>query len=65
MSIPVVQEVPDTSGQSDVGRAVCGPSQLNGGVTMKSDLHLKNLVVPGVVVLAFWGIALWGFLASG
>ncbi len=32
---------------------------------MKSDLHLKNLVVPGVVVLAFWGIALWGFLASG
>jgi ferredoxin-type protein NapH len=25
----------------------------------------KKLVVPGVVMLAFWGIAIWGFLASG
>lgn len=25
----------------------------------------KDLVVPGVVMLAFWGMALWGWLASG
>jgi len=25
----------------------------------------KNLVVPAVVMLAFWGIAIWGFTASG
>jgi len=25
----------------------------------------KSLVVPGVVMLAFWGIAIWGFTASG
>ncbi len=26
---------------------------------------LKDLVVPVVVMLAFWGVALWGWLASG
>ena len=25
----------------------------------------KSLIVPGVVMLAFWGIAIWGFTASG
>ena len=32
---------------------------------MKSEIKVKNLIVPCVVMLAFWGIALWGFLASG
>ena len=32
---------------------------------MKSEFNLNKLVVPGVVMLAFWGIAIWGFLASG
>ena len=32
---------------------------------MKSELHLKNLIVPFVVMLAFWGIADWGWLVSG
>jgi ferredoxin-type protein NapH len=32
---------------------------------MKNELNLKKLVVPGVVMLAFWGVALWGYLASG
>ncbi len=32
---------------------------------MKSELNIKKLIVPGVVMLAFWGIAIWGFLASG
>ena len=32
---------------------------------MKTTFDLKKLVVPGVVMLAFWGIALWGYLASG
>jgi ferredoxin-type protein NapH len=27
--------------------------------------QFKNLIVPGVVMLAFWGLAVWGFLASG
>jgi len=36
-----------------------------GGMTMDSELNFKKLIVPGVVMLAFWGIALWGFLASG
>ena len=26
---------------------------------------LKSLLVPGVVMLAFWGVALWAWLASG
>ena len=32
---------------------------------MKNELEFKKLIVPGVVMLAFWGIAAWGFLASG
>jgi len=32
---------------------------------MKYNLDLKKLTVPGIVMLAFWGIAIWGFLASG
>lgn len=32
---------------------------------MKNELDFKKLIVPGVVMLAFWGIAIWGFLASG
>jgi ferredoxin-type protein NapH len=30
---------------------------------MKSELNLKNLIVPAVVMLVFWGLAIWGFLA--
>ena len=30
-----------------------------------SQFQLKKLIVPGVVMLAFWGIGLWGYLASG
>src|SRR6266545_6747233 len=29
------------------------------------NFHLKSLIVPLLVMLAFWGIAIWGFLASG
>lgn len=32
---------------------------------MKIELNYKKLIVPIVVMLAFWGIAIWGFLASG
>jgi ferredoxin-type protein NapH len=32
---------------------------------MKNELNLKNLIVPIVVMLAFWSLALWGFAASG
>ena len=32
---------------------------------MKNELNFRKLIVPGVVLLAFWGIALWGYLASG
>ncbi len=28
-------------------------------------IQLKKLVVPAAVMLAFWGLAIWGFLASG
>jgi polyferredoxin len=31
----------------------------------KSNFHIRSLIVPFVVMLAFWGIAIWGFLASG
>jgi ferredoxin-type protein NapH len=31
----------------------------------KSDFQLKNLITPAVIMLAFWGIAIWGFMASG
>ena len=32
---------------------------------MKNELNFKKLAVPAVIMLAFWGIAIWGFLASG
>ena len=32
---------------------------------MKSELNMKNIAVPIVVMLAFWGLAIWGFTASG
>src|SRR5512141_1808431 len=32
---------------------------------MKNEFTLKKLVVPIVVMLAFWGVAIWGFTASG
>jgi polyferredoxin len=32
---------------------------------MKPAFDLKKLIVPGIVMLAFWGIALWAWLASG
>jgi ferredoxin-type protein NapH len=32
---------------------------------MKSELNFKKLIVPLVVMLAFWGVAIWGFTASG
>lgn len=31
----------------------------------KNNFQWKNLIVPLVVMLAFWGIAIWGFTASG
>jgi len=32
---------------------------------MVNKLKLKNLIVPIVVMLVFWGLAIWGFIASG
>lgn len=32
---------------------------------MITKLSLKKLIVPAVVMLAFWGLAIWGFIASG
>jgi len=32
---------------------------------MNSKLNFNNLIVPIVVMLAFWGLGTWGFLASG
>lgn len=31
----------------------------------KSGLRIKDWIVPLVIMLAFWGIAIWGFVASG
>jgi len=31
----------------------------------KNNFHVKNLIVPCIMMLAFWGIAIWGFVASG
>ncbi len=31
----------------------------------RSEFQIKKLIVPAVVMLAFWGLALWGWLASG
>jgi ferredoxin-type protein NapH len=32
---------------------------------MVNNLKLKNLIVPIVVMLVFWGLAIWGLIASG
>ena len=34
-------------------------------IARKSSFQLKNLITPAVIILVFWGIAIWGFLASG
>lgn len=31
----------------------------------KDSFQVKNLIVPVVVMVAFWGVAIWGFTASG
>ena len=31
----------------------------------RNKFSIKNLIVPIVVMLAFWGLAIWGFIASG
>ena len=30
-----------------------------------NEFQFKKLIVPMVVMLAFWGVAMWGFIASG
>ena len=30
---------------------------------MKSEWKLKDLIVPVVVMLTFWGLAIWGYLS--
>jgi polyferredoxin len=32
---------------------------------IKNKFQIKNLIVPVAVMVAFWGIAIWGFIASG
>jgi len=32
---------------------------------MKTQISFKDLIIPVIVMLAFWGIAIWGFTASG
>jgi len=44
---------------------MAGTQASNQLVKDKSSLPWKKLLVPGVVMLAFWGVAIWGFLASG
>jgi hypothetical protein len=33
--------------------------------SIRNSIEIKKLIVPFVVMVAFWGIAIWGFLASG
>lgn len=33
--------------------------------SVQNSIEIKKLIVPFVVMAAFWGIAIWGFLASG
>jgi ferredoxin-type protein NapH len=33
--------------------------------SIRNSIEIKKLIVPFVVMAAFWGIAIWGFLASG
>jgi ferredoxin-type protein NapH len=30
---------------------------------MKHEIDFKKLIVPGVIMLTFWGLAIWGFLS--
>ena len=32
---------------------------------MKNELNLKSLIVPVIVMLAFWGVAILGWSQSG
>lgn len=32
---------------------------------IKANITIKNLITPLVIMLTFWGIAIWGFIASG
>lgn len=34
-------------------------------LNIKNKFQIKNLIVPLVVMVAFWGLALWGFMATG
>jgi len=34
-------------------------------MTTQRESSIRGLLVPGVVMLAFWGLAIWGWLASG
>jgi ferredoxin len=33
--------------------------------SIRNSIEIKKLITPFVVMAAFWGIAIWGFLASG
>lgn len=33
--------------------------------TTKLDLRFKNFIMPAVIMITFWGIAIWGYVASG
>lgn len=32
---------------------------------IRPSLNLKKLIIPGLMMLVFWGLAAWGYLASG
>jgi ferredoxin-type protein NapH len=34
-------------------------------LAIRNKFQIKNLIVPLVVMIAFWGLAIWGFVASG
>ena len=44
---------------------MAGTQASNHLIKDKSSIPWKKLLVPGVVMLVFWGVAMWGFLASG
>src|SRR4030067_3228401 len=44
---------------------MAGSQASNQLVKDKISIPWKKLLVPAVVMLAFWGVAMWGFLASG
>lgn len=33
--------------------------------TTKLDFRFKNFIMPAVIMITFWGIAIWGYVASG